>query len=115
MQNAILNIDVADDYRPSDGEIDNIVYLVCKYTVGWGMRQCDLAVCRMMTEAQGGIVGKQGISNLVMVTADYVWDHICGEPDEVSPTAFFEHMRPMLEAWYSDTSPAQRADTGDAN
>jgi hypothetical protein len=106
-----LNIDVPDDYQPSDGEIDNIVYLICKYTVSWGMRQADLAVCKMMAERRG-LTGKEGISNLAMVTCEYVWDHICGEPDDTSPEAFFEHMRPMLEEWYGNSTPEERANTG---
>jgi len=106
-----LNIDVPDDYRPSDGEIDNIVYLICKYTVSWPMRPADLAVCKMMA-GQQGLTGKEGIVHLVEVTCEYVWDHIAGEPDDTSPDDFFEHMKLMLEEWYKNSTPEERANTG---
>lgn len=101
-----LDIGVPDDYVPSAGELDNIVYLVCKYTAGWSMRSADLAVCLMMV---GEVKGSKGISNLVHVACDYVWDHICGEPSNTSSKKFFEHIKPMLEEWYSKTRPSDRA------
>lgn len=103
-----LDIKVPDDYEPSDGEIDNLVYLTCRYTCGWPMRRVDLHICKMMA---GEIRGAEGISRLVSVACDYCWDHVCGEPEETSAEAFFEHIKPMLEHWYAETTPEDRSKT----
>jgi len=106
-----LDIGVLDDYEPSAGELNNIVYLVCKYTANWPMRGADLSICLMMAGMDGEVKGPKGISNLVRVTCDYVWDHVCGEPSDTSPRKFFAHMKPMIEEWYSKTTPEDRAKT----
>lgn len=103
-----LDVQLPEDYSPSDGEIDNITYLTCKYACGWPMRQADLAVCKRMT---GEIRGSAGISKYVETVCEYLWDHICGEPEEVSAEDFFKHMKPMLESWYSQTTPEDRSKT----
>ena len=43
-----LNTGVPDDYEPSAGELDNLIYLVLKYTISGQMRQADKHVCLMM-------------------------------------------------------------------
>jgi len=103
---AILNINVPSDYTPSDGEVDNLVYLTCKYTIGWNMRACDLAIMKIMA---GEMQGAEGISRLVENTCEFVWDHISGEPESFSGESLFEHMREPLEAWYAGTTPEERA------
>ena len=103
-----LDISLPEGYKPSEGEINNFVYLVCKYTVGWMMRGADLAVCQMMT---GPIVGKQGLEKLLEQTTEYVWDHICGEPEEPTAEQLALHMKPVLEEWYSKSTPEERAVT----
>jgi len=101
-----LNVNVPEGYKPSDGEINNFVYLACKYTIGWAMRQVDLAVCKSMA---GEIVGKEGLERLLDVTTEYVWDHLAGEPDEPSAEQLALHMKPLLEEWYSTSTPEGRA------
>lgn len=101
-----LELGLPEDYKPSDGEINNIVYLTCKYTCEWPMRAVDLKVCSLMV---GEIKGDAGITKLVETTCEYLWDHICGEPDEVSPQTFEEHMRPILTEWYKIMTPEERA------
>jgi hypothetical protein len=97
-----ITANIPADYRLSDGEIDNIVYLVCKYTVEWNMRQVDKMVCqRMMSEEKTGV---SQIQDLVCVTCEYVWDHICGEPDTFTPESLVEHMAPMISSWFENTS-----------
>jgi len=109
MQDVVsLDLPVADDYVPSAGELNNLVYLICKYTVSWQMRATDLAICLSLA---GKVVGNEGLSKLCSVTCDYVWDHICGEPDNASASEFFEHMKPILQGWYENTTPEQRSDT----
>lgn len=107
-----LDLPVADDYVPSPGELDNFVYLTCKYTVGWPMRKADLAVCLMMAAPEGGkIVGNAGLSRLASVACDYLWDHICGEPEEPTAEKLREHMKPILQDWYMSTTAEERSNT----
>lgn len=106
-----MNLGIADDYVPSDGELDNLVYLVLKYTVGWPMRPTDKLVCLTMA---GPVVGTAGIENLIRQTCEYAWDHIAGEPDEFSPDDLYSHMAVAIEKWYASTSVMERADTGAA-
>ncbi|KKM23991.1 hypothetical protein LCGC14_1609560 [marine sediment metagenome] len=109
---AKLTIDIPEDYEPSAGELDNFVYLVCKYTVNFPMRNCDLAVCTTMASTRGPIRGSAGLTRLLEVTCEYVWDHLAGEPDEKSPGDLVEHMVPILEEWYSKSTVEERAITG---
>lgn len=102
----LRKIALAADYELSDGEVDNIVYLVCKYTVGWQMRQCDKAVCQLML---GAVKGPEAVHRLVEATAEYVWDHICGEPDEPTAEQLYEHMAPVIAEWFGKTTPEERA------
>jgi len=103
-----LDLNLPENYVPSDGEINNFVYLTCKYTVGWNMRDCDLAVCKMMA---GPIQGSLGLSRLLEVTTEYLWDHICGEPSLISPKEFAEYMVPYFQEFYANSSPEQRSNT----
>lgn len=103
-----MKIDVPEDYVPSAGEIDNLVYLCCRYTVGWQMRACDLAVVRGLVPDPRGPTGIEGLARQA---CEYVWDHVCGEPEEPSAEQMFEHMAPLLEEWYGKTTPEDRART----
>lgn len=100
--------DLPSDYKLTDGEIDNIVYLTCKYTANWPMRQADLAVCKALT---GEGTGPQHLEKLVRTTCEYVWDHICGEPDETSPDDFYNHIAPLITNWFSNTTQEERTNT----
>jgi hypothetical protein len=111
MADKSLELNLPDDYKPSAGELDNIVYLVCKYTIGWQMRQCDLAVCVMMAGGQDAIVGNAGLTKLVEVTCEYAWDHLSGEPNTFSPEQLFDHIKPALQGWYQNTDAEERAKT----
>jgi hypothetical protein len=101
-----LEIVVPNDYTPSAGEVNNIVYLTCKHTCGWPMRMADLAVCTMMA---GEMKGQEGLQKLFEVTIEYVWDHICGEPEETTTDDFAKHLGPILEEWFQKTTPEDRA------
>lgn len=103
-----LDLPIDDDYVPSKGELDNFVYLCCKYTAGWNMRQADLAVCLMMAN---DIKGSEGLTKLCEVTCEFLWDHICGEPKEPTAEQFFDHMKPILKDWYENSTPERRAIT----
>ncbi len=104
-----LELPVADDYKPSTGEINNFVYLIMKYTIGWSMRQADLAVCCMMAGGHEMIVGNEGLSLLAEHTCEYTWDHLCGEPEEPTADTLFEHMKPILQEWYKVSTVEERA------
>jgi hypothetical protein len=97
-----ITANIPEDYQLSNGEIDNIVYLICKYTVGWDMRQADRMACQMMMCK--GKSGLASLQDLVHVTCEYVWDHICGEPINPTPEQLYEHMVPMISSWFENTT-----------
>ena len=103
-----LELPIAEDYKPNEGELDNILYLTFKYTVGWPMRQADKMVCLTMA---GEAIGDKGISKLVETACEYIWDHICSETDEFTPEQLFEHMKTALTVWYTDSTPEERSNT----
>ena len=103
-----LGIPVADDYKPNPGELDNIVYLVCRYTANWTMRQTDLIVCLQLA---GEVVGNAGISKLVKVACEYVWDHICGKPSSPTVDQMLPNMKALFCSWYNTTTIEERNDT----
>lgn len=101
---------VPDDYVPSYGEKDNFVYFICKYAANWPMRSADLAICLTMA-GDGLVTGPAYLNRLLEVTVEYVWDHICGEPDDVTPEQLQDHVVPILEDFYANTTPEQRSVT----
>lgn len=104
----MINVNVADDYRFTDGELNNIVYLCHRFTIDWSMRRSDLAVCLMLARAKGEIIGNAGLDRLIRTTCEYVWDHLCGEPEEPTADGFYEHMVPAMERWFENTTQADR-------
>lgn len=70
-------------HRPTNGELNNLTYLSMKYLIGWGMRAVDLAVILHMTSPMENVNELE--SKFIPVLADYMWDHLMGEPE--SPTA----------------------------
>ena len=106
-----LELDLPVDYKPSAGEINNIVYSTLKYTINWAMRACDLGVCVMMAGGAEAIVGNAGVSKLVEVTCEYAWDHLSGEPDEFTAEQLFEHMKPCFHEFYKNFTVEERSDT----
>lgn len=103
----MLNIDIAPDYTPSDGEINNLVYFTLKYSAGWPMRQCDLMAIQNMT---GPIQGAKGIDTLIHNICEFAWDHIRGEPTEFSADDLYHQIKPMVENYYTNTTVKQRSD-----
>ena len=106
-----LELPVPDDYAPSAGELNNFVYLACKYTVGWIARSCDHEVLLMMAGGPDGIRGNAGLTTLAQVACGFCWDHIAGEPDEYDPSVLFNHVKPILQDWYKNTTVEDRAIT----
>lgn len=70
-----LKVDLST-HQPTDNELNNLCYLSCKYICGWSMRECDLAVVRQL--------GGNDLEKFKEALADYIWDHLMGEPDEIS-------------------------------
>ena len=103
-----LNIEIPDDYKPSDGELDNLVYLALKYGANWQMRGCDKQVVLVMCE---NTIGSVGISKVLETACEYAWDHILGEPDEGTPEDMYNHLKPLIEEWYSKSTVEERANT----
>ena len=56
-----------------------------------------------------GIVGDVGVSRLVSVVCDYVWDHICGEPDDLSVEQLYDFAQKFLFQWFEETTQEQRS------
>lgn len=109
-----LDLPVPDDYVPGAGELNNFVYAICKYTVEFPMRNADLTVCLLMAGGSSGdgIKGNAGLTRLCQVTCKYLWDHICGEPDDFTPDQLFDHIKPALQLWYDKQTVEERNDTG---
>lgn len=99
---------VDSKYVPSEGEIDNLIYLTMRFTIDWNMRQADKAIVLQMA---GDVVGIKGISNLVEVCCEYTWDHLAGEPEDVSIEDFYNHMSTALAKWYEITDKEKRSIT----
>lgn len=69
-------------HKPTEGELNNLSYLSMKFIAGWGMRSADFAVVKTMGGKPATVndLDKQFIPQL----AEYIWDHLMGEPDEPS-------------------------------
>lgn len=104
-----LSVVLPEDYELSDGEIDNIVYLCCKYTVQFNMRPADLFVCKKLFGQ--GKRGVESVQELIEITCEYIWDHICGEPDDFTTETLVNHMVPIFNKWFNDSSKEERSNT----
>lgn len=109
MSNIADSLSLPADYKMTDGEIDNIVYLTCKYTIGWNMRQADLHVCKRL---MGDAMGPQAVHKLLEATAEYLWDHVCGEPEHFTAQQLYDHMAPAILEFFTFT-PSVRNATSD--
>jgi len=96
---------VPEDYVVSDNELNNLVYLICKYTVGWAMREADFFIVKSMV---GSGAGPDFINKVIEMTTEMLWDHMCGEPDHFSPKDLQIHIVPVLKEWYSKTNRTDR-------
>jgi hypothetical protein len=88
---------VDEAHVPTAGELNNIVYLTMKYLAGWQMRQCDLGVVLAMNTPKSL---KELDEAFVPVLAEYVWDHLMGEPDEVTTEDLEYGIRHIAKAVY---------------
>jgi len=82
--------------------------MTCKYTIQWPMRAADKAVCAMTA---GPLRGPDCVHRLVKASCEYVWDHLAGEPEDVTPEQLYEHIAPLLKEWFSKTDQAARSST----
>jgi len=70
---------------PTDNELNNLSYLCFKYVANWDMRAVDF---KMVKEMSGPVLSVSQLSEKFLPSlADYIWDHILGEPEEVSLVA----------------------------
>ena len=87
-----------DTHEPTENELNNICYLSMKYIAGWPMRQADLKVVEIM----GGEIttvralDDKWIPNL----ADYIWDHLMGEPETISSEQITEGCKAVCNLIY---------------
>ena len=106
----ILPLGLPSDYLPSQGELNNVCYVVCRYGANWPMRSTDLAVCLFMIDrAIRELRGDPLVSEFLWVVCDYVWDHILGEPESPTVEQLFDYIRPGIEEWYRVTDPEARS------
>ena len=71
-----IQVDLAK-HVPTDNELNNIAYLSMKYGIGWQMRNVDFMAVKLMSTGQG-------LAGFQEALADYNWDHIMGEPDDIT-------------------------------
>jgi hypothetical protein len=72
---------INETHIPTTGELSNIVYIAMKHLAGWQMRQCDLGVVLTMSTPKNL---KELDEAFVPSLAEYIWDHLMGEPEEVT-------------------------------
>lgn len=103
---------VPNDYRMTDNEINNVVYLISKYLFNWGMRECDLQICIIMSDlgTNPRPSGPDAIDRLVNATSEYLWDHVAREPDEFPLETVVKEATGITEAFFNDV-PASVRDT----
>jgi hypothetical protein len=67
---------------PTTEELNNLCYLSMKYVIGWQMRAVDFSVVMMMS---GTATTVNDLDNsFIPALAEYMWDHLMSEPDEIS-------------------------------
>ena len=65
------------EHQPTANERNNLCFLSMKYLLGWPMRSCDF----MIVESMGS---DKPTAEYFEILAEYMWDHLAGEPDDVS-------------------------------
>lgn len=95
------------DYELQPAEINNLVYLTCKYGAGWPMRGADLALVLAMRDVE--LRGEAAVRNTIRVTCEYLWDHILGEPARPSVSGLYRKIAPLVTQWYGRTTSEQRS------
>lgn len=97
-----VKIDIRVDYdkhKPTENEMNNICFMAMKYGAGHIMRQVDLA----MVNTLGGTPDTvRGLSDRwIPSLADYMWDHIMGEPDDPSPEEMVDYVTFVRDMIYT--------------
>jgi hypothetical protein len=89
---------VGDSHIPTSGELNNITYLAMKYLARWGMRQCDLAVVLVMCTPK---TMDELNTTFVETLAEYIWDHLMGEPENPTEEDLQFGIRRLIEVLYT--------------
>jgi hypothetical protein len=84
-------------HRPTDGELNNYIYLSLGYVLAWKMRHADFQVI-MKLGGRPETVDQMG--PLTKAMGEYAWDHLMGEPDEFQPKDLEYAFEAMLEFMY---------------
>jgi len=103
-----LELPVSDNYNPNAWELNRFVYLISKHTIGCTPRAIDHKMCLMLAGGINHIRGNEGLSKLCQATCDYLRDHICGL-DETHTQRFFDHVKPLLQEWYNNSTKEERS------
>lgn len=103
-----MELQVPNDHKPTEGELNNICYLSMRYLLNWTMRVVDYEIIRMMS---GEVNTLEEIdTKLIPPLAQYTWDHLMGEPDEPSQEQVEEACKQFKIMLYS-TDEKTRNDT----
>lgn len=96
-------------HKPTENELNNLCYLSMKYLIGWEMRTADFQVCMML----GG--DPQTVTELektfIPSLADYIWDHLMGEPNDPTSDDLIEGIKIIRDMLYSMDQPTREAVT----
>jgi len=72
-----------DKHVPTDNELNNLTHLSFRFILGLPtFRACDFMMVKMMAGKVESV--RQLDKKFIPALADYMWDHMMGEPDELS-------------------------------
>ncbi len=91
---------VPETHVPTANEINNAVYLACRYVAQWPMRQADLGVVLLMSGNSFTSVAELQ-EKLGQALGEYLWDHILGEPEDPSEEDVVYGVRAVIHALYT--------------
>lgn len=92
----------AVDYQthmPTQNELDNLAYLSMKYIAGWLMRSCDFEVVKLIAGPVDSISAMK--EKFVPALAEYMWDHLMGEPDDPTQDDVQQTILALTDSLYS--------------
>jgi hypothetical protein len=86
-------------HKPTEGELNNLCHLSMRYTINWTMRHADFAIVRMMGGEPQTV--RELDEKFIPELADYMWDHLMGEPETPTPEMLTEAIKVFRDMLYS--------------
>lgn len=90
------------DYKthaPTNRELNNLCYLSMKYIANWPMRAADFHVVNMFGGTPKTVVELD--EHYIPQLADYMWDHLMGEPEEPTTEDLEYAIKAIRDVLYS--------------